>query len=105
MTEQNKEKLKRFWEWCGFEDIFEGDTGAYYWRAPNGDAGADLPPTDLNNLFKYAVPRAIEKIMAKDGDSSDYAYEILFNKWLRKLQLDMEHPADTLLQTIWQVIV
>ena len=43
-----------FWEKCGLVDTFEGDTGAHYWKAPNGDAGVDLPPIDLNNLFKYA---------------------------------------------------
>ena len=60
MEQPTDEQIKEFWEWFGFVDTFEGDTGAYYWKAPNGDAGIDLPPLDLNNLFKYAVPKLRE---------------------------------------------
>lgn len=56
------EQIKEFWEWCGFVDTFEGDTGAYYWTAPNdGGYGVDLPPIDLNNLFRWAVPKLQDK--------------------------------------------
>jgi len=61
--EITQERIKRFWEWCGFKCI-EGD---YHhgreWRYPNGEpcyvswAGSftDTPPIDLNSLFKHAT--------------------------------------------------
>jgi len=63
------DKERRFWEAVGFEDTFEGDTGAYYWKAPNGDAGADLPDINsLDDLFRWAV------------ETNEYITEVSFVK-------------------------
>ena len=50
-----KEQIKEFWEWCGqkqytFAPQFNRDG---YLGKPYT---TELPPIDLNNLFKYAVP-------------------------------------------------
>ena len=55
MNEPTEAELKRFWEWCGVDGEAEicviGDrTGEYTGKLV-------YPPLDLNNLFKYAVPR------------------------------------------------
>jgi len=59
-------QVKEFWERFGFNfshkaenhNFFHGATGTYadFYLYPDGDCGS-LPPIDLNNLFKYAVPK------------------------------------------------
>ncbi len=63
----------------------------------------EVPPVDLNNLFKCAVPKAIDVIMAKQECSSDVAYAILFKKWLQELEFDMTHPSNTLFKVLDKV--
>ncbi len=49
---------KEFWELCGFEwhEMIE------LWNDPiRGLVSSILPPIDLNNLFKYAVPKLQDK--------------------------------------------
>jgi len=88
------EERKEFWEWCGFkyEKIGQGHmpdfVEFYEWRYP--DEGnmhrSSLPPLDLNNLFKYAVPKV----------SSD----IIVN-WAKMFTKDREFdPAIALYKTI-----
>ncbi len=54
-----------------------------------------VPKIDLNNLFKYAVPKYIDGIKA--GVSANYignAYARLFERWQKELFLtDWEDPA------------
>ena len=55
----NKEQIKQFWEWCGFWT----ETGQL-WHFPEPEGHRflfNLPKIDLNNLFKYAVPKVREK--------------------------------------------
>ena len=57
-----EEEIKRFWEWCGFYYRKDKDPLASFWETKDGRAwGYELPRIDLNNLFKYAVPK-IEEI-------------------------------------------
>lgn len=65
------EQIKEFWEWCGFEYHEAGETivsgwlfslardvsKAGRWVHPSLESHKSLPPIDLNNLFKYAVPK------------------------------------------------
>lgn len=60
-----QEKIKEFWEWCGFHYQKLTDLEPRYrhegnlrWVYPTGDVGV-LPPLDLNNLFRYAVPKLL----------------------------------------------
>ena len=119
--EPTQEQIKEFWEWCGFthfivEDIpwhkKPEDYQRIYWYAnnhwiyPNGSKQKDPPPIDLNSLFKYAVPKAIDKIMLpqEQGCSCEIAYAIIFKKWLQYLELDIPNHVTTLFWVIWGVI-
>ena len=93
-----KEQLKELWKWCGFK---EGTHGWLY--EPDKPVMPIFPELTLNNLFKIAVPKAIDKIMAQRECSSDLAYAILFKKWLQKLELDIPNYEDALFWAIWGV--
>jgi len=68
MKEPTQEQLKEFWEWCGFGLSCYGMGVA--WHIYNKDLYSvveddqepyeALPPIDLNNLFKYTVPKLEE---------------------------------------------
>ena len=50
-------QIKEFWEWCGFSIGEYSDE----WVAPdNYTCFHGTPPIDLNNLFKFAVPKLEE---------------------------------------------
>ncbi len=60
MNNPTQKQIKEFWEWCGFtvlpanmwiepKWVLEHQIGNYYGEKP--------PHIDLNNLFKYAVPK------------------------------------------------
>jgi len=73
------EELKEFWEWCGFtcHKVHQGDS---YWEKPNGLAhGSNPPRATLDNLFKYAVPLAVEKLQQRYALTKP-AYEWIFAK-------------------------
>lgn len=63
MKEPTEEQIKRFWEWCGILQggrVFIGDNPnakVYNWHYPDGLTTLKLPKLDLNNLFKWAVPK------------------------------------------------
>ena len=59
------EAQKEFWEWCGLlhyvsplEKIKYEDN---YWITQSGTVLTAMPSIDLNNLFKYAVPKLIDR--------------------------------------------
>lgn len=61
MIKPTDKELQEFWRWCGFE-IFEQDTRFEHqvlYRLSPTDTWKHLGEVrlDLNNLFKYAVPR------------------------------------------------
>jgi len=65
-----QERIKRFWEACGFVEVLgkenwryeEFKETNYWWQAPKGGRYLELPSiTDLNALFKYAVPKVCEE--------------------------------------------
>ncbi len=58
------EQIKEFWAWCGFKygkglncNTLEPITG--WWFNKEYMSPKNLPPIDLNNLFKYAVPKLL----------------------------------------------
>ena len=95
MNEPTKEQQQWLWEKCGFKHTNSPNEfiRRNWWTNPEHHCESHLPDLDLNNLFKYAVPIWIEKIMAEQECSSDVAYEILFKKWLQELQLNIPHVA------------
>ena len=77
MDEPTEAQIREFWEWCGF--IFHDyivyeyehrDTRVEdpYWENPQGHEVLALPKLDINNLFKYAIPKLYQ---------NGYYYEIL----------------------------
>ena len=51
---------KEFWEKCGFEYLHHSYADRAIYATPDGSTWIeerDFPPVDLNNLFKYAVPK------------------------------------------------
>ncbi len=47
-----QEQIREFWEWCGIPETY------IFINKPF----SDMIPVDFNNLFKYAVPKVLEKI-------------------------------------------
>ena len=93
------EQSKEFWERWGLKQ-----NEALCWEYEGKYVSTIIPDTHLNNLFKYAVPKAIDKIMAEQECSSDLAYAILFKKWLQKLELDIPNHEGTLFWTLGEMI-
>ena len=71
MTQPTKAQIKEFWEWCGFKKETRWSDPAdivprheyNVWVYPDGSGVTQHlsvnPPIDLNNLFKYAVPKVL----------------------------------------------
>lgn len=95
-------QIKEFWEGCGFKW-----TGSYsrYWESPDMPSKAfpQLPPVDLNNLFKYAEFKAVIDIGINLKISIDEARKWLFGRWLENIKKGMNY-ADALFWAIYEVI-
>ncbi len=64
MNKPAQERIKRFWEWCGFrtEQYFDGNSYCTHYLEPDGkEQFRGYPPIDLNNLFQYAMPKLIRQ--------------------------------------------
>ena len=58
MNQPTKEQMRWFCEQCGLRNLY----GRYdTWLYPDGKYG-NQPDLDLNNLFKYAVPKLDKKV-------------------------------------------
>ncbi len=105
--EPTEEQIREFWEWCGF---VHGSWQGWFEPKENGGRyiGDDLPPVDLNNLFKYAVPIAIKKLQATPNYgvyfSRETAIRELFSRWIRNPYKVLENRALVLFWTIREVI-
>jgi len=69
MSEPTQEQIEEFWEWCGFRFVDDRlyDSTLQEWQVhyPDGEWHHDYKKNisnliDLNNLFKYAVPKLNE---------------------------------------------
>ncbi len=74
--EPTQERIKEFWEWCGLKLIQEAGllkSGIWtpeLWKYPDGK-GDFRPSIDLNNLFKYAVPKVGHCQIHKWGENGE----------------------------------
>ena len=105
MKEPTEAQIKEFWEWCGFERLPEGKKGFHFhnpyglliWKPPDATewyhTQTHLPRIDLNNLFKYAVPK-VEKDRLNDILVA-WAYTVAY--------LKEQDPALALFWAIWEV--
>ena len=67
MNRPTEAQIKEFWEWCGIryepdEDEFKvifPDSQPWYNFGHDWKMDEIEPPVDLNNLFKYAVPKVL----------------------------------------------
>lgn len=60
MKQPTEQEIREFWEWCGLTlENRVGYQGCYKGIGYSGveRIGKHLPPRDLNNLFKYAIPK------------------------------------------------
>lgn len=101
--EPTQERMKEFWKGYGFEWLARGSHDKFHQldaiRYPDGTIHSMPPDTDLNNLFRYAVPKALEKI----GATSNFrALQILFRMWLDKYW-ELRDLEDALFWVLWQV--
>ena len=84
------EQIKEFWEWCGqvtVRRVRSHEPGSFRDQAY-------YPTLDLNNLFKYAVPKLDEETK-----------KAVFDEWLYLMDVNRnEDPALALFWAIYGVI-
>ncbi|MCK5019570.1 MAG: hypothetical protein KAS32_21105 [Candidatus Peribacteraceae bacterium] len=102
-------KEQWFWEQCGFHQETDNRKGYHWelgfryhdWLTPNGETShgsnfglkGQLPPIDLNSLFKYAVPLLEKKLGYKE------AYKLLI-RWTTEI-MEGKDPADSLFEILY----
>src|SRR3990167_4398603 len=100
-----QEQIKKFWEWCGIKQDSDRT-----WRDANGLGvliSTIMPPLDLNNLFKYAVPKLKRWRIANypEGAMSEFG---LIRVWVTTGDWDGmvedNDPALALFWAIWEII-
>ena len=102
MTEPTKKQIKKFWEWCGFSQNNTYGTGEFY-NYPNGGS-ALLPELDLNNIFKWAVPKLGDIEIEKRGNL--YECWIYENRCIATISgfAEGDDPALALFWAIYELI-
>ena len=104
--EPSDEQIREFWKGCGFRiqgvADFPGVVRTNYWVDSNGTP-TDLPPIDLNSLFKYAVPKVSRYRLEDDWSriAKHFAYAEMGEK---SGQAWDDDPAQALFQVIWEVL-
>lgn len=66
------EELREFWEWCGLVEEVDGEYHMWYKDGSLVCSGYQyrIPEPNLDNLFKYAVPKAIKKYQRTWSDGT-----------------------------------
>lgn len=116
MTELTQEQTEEFWRRCGAKFIPAKFDNCYdSWLFPDGrsfivSAIYPVPPFDLNNLFRYAVPRLLEQkhtltLVAIPGYFFVELQQAIGHpiSYLKKSFKDKD-PAIALSWAIWEVI-
>lgn len=101
------EQIKEFWEWCGVQPHIK-ITGVKYHAGMALDGSGRMesvyPPPDLNNLFKYAVPKLQYQVNLKN--IRDGWLCMLFNGKQNPPRIEVigEDPALALFWVIYEVL-
>jgi hypothetical protein len=98
MTENKQptqEQLQRFWIWCGLKEVHPSSMYNHTKYSLDGLPFDELPILDLNNIFKYAVP----KIAFKEDLLIDWI-ESLYN--VSKVNPDNQIEQDPALSLFWK---
>lgn len=90
-----QEQIKEFWEWCGLTAVWNEHD---YLKADKPTIIA--PGIDLNNLFKYAVPKLPAGSLLWYGGNKGYGCCINYPH----IEFDNADPALALFWAIWEVI-
>ena len=109
-----KTQIKTLWEWCGFKFIQPIESGAVDVIYPDGSMCLSpsilaLPHLDLNNLFKYALPKLQWFIVNIEHiEVSCEFYVTLTDFYLaqpcKEYKSKHKDPAIALFWAIWQII-
>ena len=109
-TQPSDSEKREFWEWCEFKFIKDGyGWGQDSWLSPLGDTLLKLPNLDLNNLFKYAVPKLKDNYQYELIGWNEGQHRAVINKfqkgWAETYTIAMDKdPALALFWAIWEVI-
>ena len=71
-TPIQQKQIKKFWAWCGVKPEKQFENLDWFWR---------YPPVDLNNLFKYAVPKLQDYTLAKSLNGGHNAAVHIAGRW------------------------
>ena len=107
--EPSPEQIRTFWESCDFAVCDSGyskdkefiKTGEDY-KYPNNHWGK-RPVLNLNNLFKYAVPKMLKIIETPELDAIQI-YDTFFLLWLEQMKHGIKDPTLSLFKAISEVI-
>ena len=103
-------EIKEFWEWCGFKlkEVKFGMSGIVPQWLLQDYADWELPKIDLNNLFKYAVPKLsylfLDGFWNGNEGCFNYAATIGAPEGEYKKHEYYKDPALALFWAIWEVI-
>ena len=111
MAEPTQEQVKEFWEWCGFEykheEIVDASASKVFITTSyfNG-VETQIPDIDLNNLFKWAVPKLKDIEITKSRHSPEWNVAVSTGEPIlgEFAQSDNKDPALALFWAIWEVI-
>ena len=107
------EQTEKFWEWCGFKQLPKGNRFYHFeqtrkvmdWQAPSSETIPYLPSLDLNNLFKYAVPKLItlgyDCLISTSEDF--YECEICDSRFPPVKQAQLKQDKDPALALFWAI--
>ncbi len=80
MEQPTQEQIKEFWEGWG---LAEQTTGSWYVDEVGGEyVCCELPPIDLNNLFRYAFTAAVRKLTDDHNYAESYAITTIMQSWM-----------------------
>jgi len=103
MDEPTEAQVKEFWEWCGFS------IGEYIdeWVAPDSyTCFHGMPPLNLNNLFKYAMPKLPLLRFSYETQTIPklYRWETMEANQPHLTVVESNDPTLALFWAIWEVI-
>jgi len=103
-----EKQIKEFWEWCGFAhptSIRGVKDPSGWWLYPESPTYAQFnpPKINLNNLFKYAMPKVYSWTMGSSFPNHQETLALVNynNKCGEAVNLD---PTLALFWAIWEVI-
>lgn len=103
------EQVKKFWEKCGFEyrPMISVKYEKWVWYYPDTPYSyLELPPIDLNNLFRYAVPKVLkyDVVLVCKGEREYEASTWESPNGKQITYTEARDPALALFWAIWEVL-